>query len=70
MYSKMLSIDLKEKKIIVLAMHPGHVQTDLGGSNAPLLPDESIRGMVKVIDGLSMQDSGKFLSWLGEEIPW
>jgi len=70
MFSRMLSIDLKEKGFTVLALHPGHVQTDMGGSNAPLKPDESIDAMIKVIDSLAIEDTGKFLNWDGTEIPW
>jgi hypothetical protein len=38
--------------------------------NAPLDPKESIQGMIKVIESLEMEDTGKFLSWEGEPIPW
>ncbi|NHJ40624.1 MAG: SDR family oxidoreductase [Asgard group archaeon] len=70
MFSKMLSLELKNKGIVVIPMHPGHVQTDLGGYSAPLKPSESIEGMIKVIDSLSIEDSGSYLSWNGEELPW
>lgn len=70
MFSKMLSIDLQSKGIIVIPLHPGHVQTDMGGSSAPLMPDESIRGMKEIIDSLTFEDSGKYLDWQGREIPW
>lgn len=70
MFSRMLSNDLKEKGIIVLAFHPGHVQTDMGGSMAPMMPPESIRAMIKCIDSLTIEDTGKFLNWDGKEIPW
>ncbi|MBN1675796.1 MAG: SDR family oxidoreductase [Kiritimatiellae bacterium] len=70
MFSKMLALDLRDKRVAVLALHPGHVQTDLGGSDAPLVPEQSIRGMIKVIDGLRLRDSGKFLDWRGRQIAW
>jgi len=70
MFSKLLSLDLKNKGIIVLALHPGHVKTDMGGSAAPLAPEESIGGMIAVIDSITEEDSGKFLDWEGQEIPW
>ncbi len=70
MFSRLLSFDLKERGIIVLALHPGHVKTDMGGSGAPLVPEESIRGMISVIDSITEEDSGKFLDWEGGEIPW
>jgi NAD(P)-dependent dehydrogenase (short-subunit alcohol dehydrogenase family) len=70
MFSRLLSFDLKNMGIIVLALHPGHVKTDMGGSAAPLFPEESIRGMISVIDSITEADSGKFLDWEGGEIPW
>jgi NAD(P)-dependent dehydrogenase (short-subunit alcohol dehydrogenase family) len=56
--------------VCVVSMHPGWVQTDMGGSNARLTPQESVAGMVDVIDDLSMDDSGCFLTYAGEELPW
>ena len=56
---------------LTLAMlHPGWVQTDMGGENADLTPQESVRGMRKVIDGLSHDRNGKFYDHDGREIPW
>ena len=70
MFTKLLAIQLRKKSITVLALHPGHAQTDLGGYSAPLTPEESIRGMIEVIDGLTIEDSGRFLDWQGRELPW
>ena len=70
MFSKLLSLQLRDKSIIVIPLHPGHVKTDLGGSYAPLVPEQSISGMIKVIDSLTVEDSGKFLDWQGQELPW
>jgi hypothetical protein len=42
----------------------------MGGSNARLTPQESVAGMVDVIDDLSMDDSGRFLQFNGDELPW
>ncbi len=70
MFSKMLSLELEEQGIIVVALHPGYVRTSLGGRNAPLSPKQSIEGMIKVIDSLTMKHSGRFLGWDGGEVPW
>jgi NAD(P)-dependent dehydrogenase (short-subunit alcohol dehydrogenase family) len=67
---KRLSAELKPRGIAILALHPGWVQTDMGGANAPLKPPESIRGMLQVIDRLSLSQSGHFLNYAGEELPW
>jgi hypothetical protein len=42
----------------------------MGGAGAPLSPEDSVRGLRKVIAGLRPQDSGKFLSHDGTAIPW
>jgi NAD(P)-dependent dehydrogenase (short-subunit alcohol dehydrogenase family) len=67
---KSLSLDLKNRGIVAVALHPGWVQTDMGGENAPTRPQESIEGMRKVLDRVRMKDSGKFLSFDGSEVPW
>jgi NAD(P)-dependent dehydrogenase (short-subunit alcohol dehydrogenase family) len=71
MMTKMLSHELRESGIIVVALHPGWVRTTmLYCENAPLEPTESIGGMMEVIDSLKMGSSGKFLDWQGNELPW
>jgi NAD(P)-dependent dehydrogenase (short-subunit alcohol dehydrogenase family) len=67
---KSLSIDLKKRGLSTVILHPGWVETDMGGANAPLQPPESIAGMRKVLDKLQESDSGKFLSYTGAELPW
>jgi NAD(P)-dependent dehydrogenase (short-subunit alcohol dehydrogenase family) len=67
---KSLAIDLRDRGITAIAMHPGWVQTDMGGAGADLDVETSVTGMKKVIDGLTPEDSGKFLSWDGSEMPW
>jgi NAD(P)-dependent dehydrogenase (short-subunit alcohol dehydrogenase family) len=68
--TKSMAIDLAEHGIIAIALSPGWVRTDMGGSGADLDVDESVAGMKRVIDDLTAGDSGKFLSWDGTERPW
>ena len=71
MITKILSFDLREHGILVLSLHPGWVQTPMTrNEEAPLTPAESIEGMLQVIESLEMEDSGRFLDWQGNEIPW
>ena len=70
MLAKGLAATLASKAIIVVAVSPGWVRTDMGGAGAPLSPEASVRGLRKVIEGLTPRDSGRFLSHDGTEIPW
>ncbi len=70
MFTRALAADLHEDKIIVLAVHPGWVNTDMGGQGAPLTPAESVAGMLALIQRLTLADSGTFLTWNGQIHPW
>lgn len=65
-----MSRDLKEKGITVLLLHPGWVETDMGGPNALLKPKDSIEGMRKVIREASINNSGAFFAYDGQKINW
>lgn len=65
-----LSIDWKDEPITVGLMHPGWVQTDMGGPQAEITPDESAAGIVGVIDSMTKADSGNFYKWNGEKHPF
>ncbi|MGO1121134.1 SDR family oxidoreductase [Rhodovibrionaceae bacterium A322] len=67
---KSLSLDLADREITVTVCHPGWVQTDMGGSSAPVTIDQSIAGLKKIFDGLTLADSGKFYNYDGSELPW
>lgn len=67
---KSMSIDLKERGITAIALHPGWVRTEMGGPKADIDILTSVSGMKKVIDGLKPDDSGKFLAYDGSEMPW
>ena len=67
---KSLSVDLKAQGITVVSLHPGWVKTDMGGPNAPVSIDESIEGMMQIIDSTDIRDTGRFLNYDGKELPW
>jgi NAD(P)-dependent dehydrogenase (short-subunit alcohol dehydrogenase family) len=67
---QILAIDWAEDPIIVSIMHPGWVQTDMGGPHAEITAEESASGIRNVISGLTKADSGNFYKWNGEIHPW
>ncbi|MDG2517782.1 SDR family oxidoreductase [Lysobacter soli] len=70
MTTALLASALRERGIAVIALHPGWVQTDMGGSGAQITPADSVRGLLKVIDGVDIGDSGTFLDYRGKPLPW
>lgn len=60
----------KDEGLTLAMMHPGWVQTDMGGENADLTPQESVEGMRSVIDRLTHKQNAKFYDYSGREIPW
>jgi NAD(P)-dependent dehydrogenase (short-subunit alcohol dehydrogenase family) len=70
MFSRSMAWDPDTAGIITIALHPGWVRTDMGGSNAHLSVTESAEGTLKVIANLTPEDNGKFYTWEGKEYPW
>jgi NAD(P)-dependent dehydrogenase (short-subunit alcohol dehydrogenase family) len=68
--AKGLACTLAARNIVVVALSPGWVKTDMGGDGAALTPEVSVRGLRQVLAGLRPEDSGKFLSHDGSQIPW
>lgn len=67
---KSLAIDLKDEGFVVLPLHPGWVMTDMGGPGALIDTRTSVSGLLKLIQGCSVAESGKFLAYDGKHIPW
>ena len=67
---RLAALDLKRDGIAVGLVHPGWVQTDMGGSDAPIDPVTSATGIVKVIDRLDLSNAGSFWQWDGTVHPW
>ncbi|MBT8421683.1 MAG: SDR family NAD(P)-dependent oxidoreductase, partial [Gammaproteobacteria bacterium] len=64
----------ERKEVIIGLIHPGVVATDFAkGVPIPMIePEESARGVIKVIDEYytTRRQSGDFMSYTGEELPW
>lgn len=70
MMNRSLAHELREQRICSVVMHPGWVKTDMGGPEAPISVDESVRGMMTVISKLKPSDSGSFFNYQGNHMPW
>ena len=70
MASVLLARALAERGIVVLALHPGWVQTEMGGAQAQVAPADAAAGLLRVIDAATPAQSGTFLDWRGEALPW
>jgi NAD(P)-dependent dehydrogenase (short-subunit alcohol dehydrogenase family) len=65
-----LAVDLRSDGIIVCPVHPGWVRTDMGGPQADITVEESAAGLIELINGLTIADSGHFFKWNNTEHPW
>jgi NAD(P)-dependent dehydrogenase (short-subunit alcohol dehydrogenase family) len=65
-----VALQLKDRGIACFPVHPGWVQTDMGGAGAPLKPEQSIASLRSHIDAWTLADTGRFLAWDGQELPW
>jgi NAD(P)-dependent dehydrogenase (short-subunit alcohol dehydrogenase family) len=70
MFTTCLANEFKGEGFTCVSLHPGWVRTDMGGAEAPLTPQQSVRQMLTIIDRLTPAESGKFLSYDGKIIPW
>ena len=62
--------DIRAANVGCLLLHPGWVQTDMGGPSAAIDAETSVTGMRQVIEDWSIGDTGAFLDYAGEPIPW
>lgn len=67
---KTLAVDLAAEGFVAAALHPGWVRTDMGGPNGLIDAEESVGGMLQVIDALSPATTGEFINYNGTAIPW
>lgn len=64
-----LAKDLSPRGISVGIFHPGMVATRMSGGQG-ISATESVEGLIKRIESLNLQNSGKFFHQNGEELPW
>ncbi|KAL8194861.1 UNVERIFIED_CONTAM: hypothetical protein K2H54_037256, partial [Gekko kuhli] len=69
MLTRCQSLGYAEDEILCIALHPGWVQTDMGGSAAPMPVDASVRAILNTLGRLSEKDNGTFVNWEGAVVP-
>lgn len=62
-----LATDLKPEGIPVAVVHPGWVRTDMGGPSADIDVATSAAGIIKVIEGLDLNETGQFFNYDGSK---
>ena len=67
---KSLAIELQNRAVGILTLHPGWVKTEMGGPNALIEANESIAGMRQVIADFTLTQSGGFIKYNGDVMPW
>lgn len=68
--SKNMSFDLLPRGILCIPLHPGWVKTDMGGSNALITTQESVSGILSVLENLKKETTGRFMRFDGKEALW
>jgi len=67
---KTASIDFKPLGISLATLHPGWVQTDMGGPDGLIDIPTSVHGLKLVINSLSLANTGQFIDYEGKLIAW
>ncbi len=67
----------RRRNTICLLLHPGTTATDLSAPFQATVPPEklftperTVRQLMAILDRVTLADSGRFLAWDGQEIPW
>ena len=67
---KSLSLDLKDRGIAVMLLHPGYVQTEMVGGGGDISPDAAAAQLVERLDQLTLAKTGSFHHAKGDALPW
>lgn len=69
MFNKCIAVE--NPWLTAIVVHPGWVQTDMGGRGATVKPADSARGIWNVIENAKTnRSSGEFFDYQGKSIPW
>ncbi|MEO5628940.1 MAG: SDR family oxidoreductase [Thermomonas sp.] len=67
---KSLALDLKDRGIAVVMLHPGYVATEMVGGSGDITPDAAAAQLVKRLDALTLAQTGSFMHAKGDALPW
>lgn len=67
---KNLALAYEPQGVGIVALHPGWVQTDMGGKGADIAPETSVAGMRKVLAAKRPGDGTLFADYRGQRLPW
>jgi len=70
MLTRILALELRNDGIVVTAVDPGWMRTDMGGRDATGTPEETAAGILRISRKLTMEDTGRFLRWDGASVEW
>lgn len=70
MMTRALAFEVASRGITVVAVHPGWVETQIGGFQAEMSPAESARELRNLERSLSPEQSGSFLNYDGSNHSW
>jgi NAD(P)-dependent dehydrogenase (short-subunit alcohol dehydrogenase family) len=65
-----LARDLAPRGVAVVILHPGAVRTAMTGGQGMIAADEAARGLLRRIDELRLETTGRFVHQSGEALPW
>ena len=70
MATRQLSHELGGRGITAFVVNPGWVRTAMGGPRAQITTQQSVTGMLALLDRPGMKLHGRFLSLDGTDVPW
>ena len=70
MFAMSMKNELQSIGSSILILHPGWVETDMGGPNAPLSVKQSVDGIMQRISEQTLTHSGRFVQFDGTPVEW
>lgn len=65
-----MATDFKEHGVVVAAVHPGWVRTNIGGPGADIDSETSAKGIVDLLHGITLEETGRFWNYDGSQLAW